>query len=182
MNSENVRRLSVDLQMVQEVPAGSLGNRLKQDPHSWRASPDPQWVLQSDCECLWKYCKSWAPRRTWELLIAALNLGFGSQSEARDQLCSGECFFCQSEKLHKVGTSSVCQNCGIKSASVSSDTALEIYGTDLVMGRSTSVVDFFFFKTDVCDVTGSEAKHIEKQSLILFFFSSLFINLCYVST
>lgn len=33
----------------------------------------------------------------------------------------------------------------------------------------------FFFKTDVCDVTGSEAKHIEKQSLIkqsliLFFF------------
>lgn len=92
-------------------------------------------------------------------------------------------FFCQSEKLHKVGTSTVCQNCGIKSASASSDTALEIYGTDLVMGRSTSVV-YFFFKTDVCDVTGSEAKHIEKQSLntFFFFFRSLFINLCYVST
>lgn len=81
-------------------------------------------------------------------------------------------FSCQSEMLHEVGTSTtntVCQNCGIKSASVSSDSALEIYGTDLVMGRSTSVV-YFFFKTDVCDVTGSEAKHIEKQSLILFFF------------
>lgn len=29
---------------------------------------------------------------------------------------------------------------------------------------------FIFFKTDVCDVTGSEAKHIGKQSLILLFF------------
>lgn len=53
-------------------------------------------------------------------------------------------FFCQSEKVHEVGTSSVRQNCGIKSASVLSDTALEIYGTGLVMGRSTSVVYFFF--------------------------------------
>lgn len=56
---------------------------------------------------------------------------------------------------------------GLNQPLVSSDTALEIYGTDLVMGRSTSVV-YFFLKTDVCDVTGSEAKHIEKQSLILF--------------
>lgn len=53
-------------------------------------------------------------------------------------------FLCQSETLHEVGTGTVCQNCGIKSASVSSDSALEIYGTDLVMGRSTSVAYFFF--------------------------------------
>lgn len=86
-------------------------------------------------------------------------------------------FLCQSEKVHEVGTSTVCQNCGIQSASVSSDTALEIYGTDLVMGRSTSVV-YFFFKTDVCDVTGSEAKHIEKQSLILLFFSEVYSLTC----
>lgn len=51
-----------------------------------------------------------------------------------------------SEKVHEVGTSTVCQNCGIQSASVSSDTVLEIYGTDLVMGRSTSVVYFFFLR------------------------------------
>lgn len=83
-----------------------------------------------------------ALRRTWEPLTDGLR--FGSQSAAR--ALEWRMFFSQSEKLHKVGTSTVCQNCGIKSASVSSDTALEIYGTDLVMGRSTSVVYFFFLR------------------------------------
>lgn len=88
-----------------------------------------------------------ALRRTWEPLTDGLR--FGSQSAAR--ALEWRMFFSQSEKLHKVGTSTstVCQNCGIKSASVSSDTALEIYGTDLVMGRSTSVVYFFLRQMSV---------------------------------
>lgn len=36
----------------------------------------------------------------------------------------------------------------------------------------------FFFKTDVSDVTGSEAKHIGKQSLILLFFSEVYSLTC----
>lgn len=44
------------------------------------------------------------------------------------------------------------------------------YGTDLVLGRRTSASSFFcfvrgFFKADACNVTGIEAKHIQKKLL-----------------